>query len=141
MVTISSRRYKNQLIELFYGDFWELVKTAGEDDFGFYMVFEHKDVDIGSLCELFEDLILGKDELLASSPRLYENVRELVFAHKRGVMALGLESFLAENDGLCLEGYIDFCLGIQGYSARISNILYQAVKHILNAGGYFRGGK
>ena len=125
-VTISSRDYRQQLIDLYYGDVREYATNEGERGGSFFFTLEREGMDVYGIAELFEDIILGRDEALANSPKLYETVRDLVFEGERDRMARELEQYLQSNRELCVEGYLNFRLAEA--SRKVSRVLYSLAK-------------
>jgi len=133
-IIISSLAYKQQLIDLYYGDIKEFVTSEGEHGGSFFIVIERDSLDMVGLCELFEDIVLYKNEVLACSPKLCEIVRNLCFVADRQRMAWELEEYFAQNNELCLEGYLNFRLGDVG--RKVNHALYSLIKRCLNFGTY-----
>lgn len=108
-ITISSQVYRQQLIDLYYGDVRELAVNAGECGEMFFVTLTRADLDVHELCGLFEDIALIKnDALMTCQPNFYEFMRETVFETARSGMVQGLESYFAQHAELCVEGYMNF---------------------------------
>ena len=134
-ITISSRDYRQQLIDLYYGDVREHVTNEGERGGSFFFTLQREGMDVYGIAELFEDIILGRNEALANSPKLYETVRDLVFAGERDRMAREFEEYFRSNRELCVEGYLDFRLAEE--SRKVNRVLYALAKK-LHFTGYSR---
>ena len=127
-ITISSRDYRQQLIDLYYGDVREYVTHEGERGGSFFFTFNGEFMDVCAVAELFEDIILGRNEALANSPKLYETVRDLVFAGERDRMTRELEEYFQSNRELCVEGYLNFRLAEA--ARKVSRVLYALAKKL-----------
>ncbi|MCL2674697.1 MAG: hypothetical protein FWE92_05125 [Defluviitaleaceae bacterium] len=118
-IMISSQVYRQQLIDLYFGDIREFAVSASEHGGAFFVTLAREKLDVYELCELFEDIALIKNEaLITCLPKFYETVREVAFRGGRRQIAQELEIYFAEHNGLCVEGYMNF---------RLSNL-----EHIIN---------
>ena len=132
-ITISSRDYRQQLVDLYYGDVREYVTREGELGGAFFFTLKREGLDAFGIAELFEDIILGGNEALANSPKLYETVRGLVFAERAG-MARDIEEYFRHNRALCIEGYLNFRL--TGATRDINHVLYSLAKRCISVTKY-----
>ena len=128
-ITISSRDYRQQLVDLYYGDVREYVTREGERGGEFFFTFRRENLDALEIAELFEDIILGGNDALANSPKFYEAVRGVVFAEKRGRIARDIEEYFRHNGTLCIEGYLNFRLA--GAARETNRVLYSLAKRCL----------
>jgi len=133
-ITISSRDYKQQLVDLYYGDVREFVVREGEPDGSFFFTIRREGLDAHGIAELFEDIILGNNTVLASSPKLYEIVRDLVFSAERPLIARDIEEYFRQHKHLCIEGYLNFRLA--GAPRRVNRVLYSLMKRCLHVTKY-----
>ena len=125
-IIISSRDYRQQLIDLYYGDIRELVVREGELDGFFFFTIERRNLDVYGIAELFEDIILSGNEALVCSPKLYETVRGIVFRPMRERTARELENYFRCNREMCVDGYLNFRLA--GAVREVNRVLYALIK-------------
>ena len=128
-IIISSRDYKRQLIDLYYGDVKKFVGIEGECGGVFYFALEREVFNAADLCELFEDILLDNNAVLMASPVAYEAVRNLVFVPEREAMVREVEAYFLHNTELCVEGYINFRL--KDAECKINDALYALAKRCL----------
>jgi len=130
-ITISSQVYRQQLIDLYYGDVREFA-TLDEvtHSAAFFVTLARENLDVYALCELFEDILLSKNDALTTClPKFYELAREAAFGHMRAKMARELEMYFDQHTELCVEGYMNFRLF--GAAQRVNNALYALIKKCL----------
>ena len=130
-ITISSQVYRQQLIDLYYGDVREFAMIDGEHCGTFFVTLAREKVDVYALCEFFEDIALSRNDALTTClPKFYELVREAAFGSARAKMARELEMYFDHHTELCIEGYMNFRLFDVAY--RINNALYALIKKCLH---------
>ena len=126
-ITISSQVYRQQLIDLYYGDIRELAVSTGECGGTFFVTLARESLNVHQICELFEDIALIKNEaLITCLPSLYEFVREAAFKADRANIARELEGYFAQSTELCLEGYMNFRL--PDIDSIVNNTLYALIR-------------
>ena len=129
-ITISSRYYRQQLVDLYYGDVREFVVQEGYLGGFFFFTLDRECLDIYGITEMFEDIVLSANAALAGSPKLYEQLREMVFSTERAKIALELDKYFQTNRELCVEGYLNFRLS--GAVSRVNRALYSLAKRCLS---------
>ena len=129
MITITSKFYKQQLLDLFYTDLEHTPHFTGENAGELYISLQRRELRLDSLAELFEDILLNQDELLATSPRLYEHVRTKVFSPARKEIERDLFEFISANSAVSVDGYVAFRLN--QYPQKIRNTLYAIAKRMI----------
>jgi len=113
-------------VDLYYGDVREFVVRQGECGGQFFLTLRREGLNAYALAELFEDIVLGGNDALANSPKLYETIRGLVFAPNRERTARGIEEYFRHNSRMCVEGYLNFRL--PHAAGLVNNALYSLAR-------------
>ena len=123
----STQKYMNEFMNWIdnnnYGALVDSFEITGSGGFAAVNMTENM---LGSITELFEDIIFDKAGMAKASEKLKGFLCETVFIHSRAQVIKIFENYIAESDHVNLEGFVTFRL--EEYSALINIVLYAAVK-------------
>jgi len=125
-ITISTKKYKNQVIDLLELDITEHRKI-GEEYFFSLPYHNFKDIIAYEQLEnALEDIVIRNNDVIKNSQNALLFMKKTVFKPHRKNILYDIASTIECKGELNIDGYIDFKM--LKYAVEIDRILYSAIK-------------